>query len=85
MLKKAKKNLLQMSLVAQEPILYAKTVAENIAYAWPHKEPATKEQIIAAAKMANAHDFIVKLPKQYDTQVGEKGVTLSGERLTAIS
>jgi ATP-binding cassette subfamily B protein len=61
--------------VQQEPILFHRTLAENIAYGRPE---ASRAEIIAAAKQANAHDFIMALPKQYETLVGERGVKLSG-------
>lgn len=64
-----------VTFVPQEPLLFHRSLAENIAYGDPS---ATLETIIAAAKMANAHDFIVKLPEGYDTLVGERGVKLSG-------
>lgn len=66
--------------VPQEPYLYGVSIAENIAYgrssAMPEEVPM--EEIIAAAKTANAHDFIMKLPMGYDTIPGERGNTLSG-------
>jgi len=65
----------QIAIVAQEPILFHRSLAENIAYARPG---ATAEEIERAAWLANAHDFIVKLPKGYATLVGERGVKLSG-------
>ncbi|WP_374370137.1 ABC transporter ATP-binding protein [Dongia sp.] len=65
----------QIALVQQEPILFHRSLAENIAYAKPG---ASLEEIEAAAKLANAHDFIAKLPKGYQTLVGERGVKLSG-------
>jgi len=65
----------QIGLVAQEPVLFATTIAENIAAG---RSEFTREDIIAAAKMANAHAFIMSLPDNYDTLVGEKGVSLSG-------
>jgi ATP-binding cassette subfamily B protein len=65
----------QIAIVQQEPILFHRTLAENIAYARPD---ASRAEIIEAAKQANAHDFIVGLPKQYETLVGERGVKLSG-------
>jgi ABC-type multidrug transport system fused ATPase/permease subunit len=77
-------NSVKISLVSQEPTLYGRTIAENIAYAWPHATPATYEQIVEAAKLANAHNFIIQMPKGYETQVGEKGVTLSGKRNTLL-
>ena len=59
----------------QEPILFHRTLADNIAYARPG---ATRAEVMDAARMANAHDFIVSLPKGYETMVGERGVKLSG-------
>ncbi len=64
-----------MSLVPQDPILFHRTIAENISYANPN---ATYKQIERAAKLAHAHEFITKLPKGYATLVGERGVKLSG-------
>jgi ABC-type multidrug transport system fused ATPase/permease subunit len=64
-----------IALVIQEPILFSTTIRDNIAYGRPS---ATMEQIIAAARAANAHDFITALPEGYDSQVGERGVRLSG-------
>jgi ATP-binding cassette subfamily B (MDR/TAP) protein 1 len=61
--------------VGQEPTLFATTIAGNIKYGNPN---ATQEQIEAAARMANAHDFIVSFPDGYNTQVGDKGAQLSG-------
>lgn len=65
----------QIAIVPQEPILFHRSLAENIAYARPDARP---EEIEAAARLANAHDFIARLPKGYATQVGERGVKLSG-------
>jgi len=65
----------QIAIVAQEPILFHRSLAENIAYARPG---ATRGEIIEAAKLASAHDFIATLPKGYETMVGERGVKLSG-------
>jgi ATP-binding cassette subfamily B protein len=65
----------QFAIVLQEPLLFSTSIAENIAYARPG---ASEEEIIQAAKAANAHDFIVSLPDGYETQVGERGVRLSG-------
>jgi ATP-binding cassette, subfamily B, bacterial len=61
--------------VQQEPILFHRTLAENIAYARPD---ASQAQIERAARLANAHEFIVRLPRAYQTLVGERGVKLSG-------
>ncbi|MGL6173270.1 MAG: ABC transporter ATP-binding protein, partial [Cellulosilyticaceae bacterium] len=65
----------QIGIVLQETTLFIGTLAENIAYAKPS---ATREEIINAAKIANAHDFISKLPDGYDTKVGARGHSLSG-------
>jgi ATP-binding cassette subfamily B protein len=65
----------QIAVVAQEPVLFHRTLAENIAYANP---AATHAEIERAAHLANAHDFIVRLPRGYATLVGERGVKLSG-------
>ncbi len=65
----------QIAIVQQEPILFHRSLAENIAYARPGASMAAIEQ---AARLANAHDFIVGLPKGYGTLVGERGVKLSG-------
>jgi len=65
----------QIGLVAQEPVLFSGTIAENIAYGKPG---ATRQDVEAAAHMANAHDFIMSFPDGYDTDVGEKGGQLSG-------
>ena len=65
----------QIAIVQQEPILFHRTLAENIAYGRPD---ASRAEIIEAARQANAHDFILSLPKQYETLVGERGVKLSG-------
>jgi ATP-binding cassette subfamily B protein len=65
----------QVGVVLQESFLFAGTIWQNIAYAKPG---ATKEEVIRAAKIANAHDFIVTFPDGYDTRVGEKGQRLSG-------
>ena len=65
----------QIAIVQQEPILFHRTLADNIAYARPD---ASRAEVIEAARMANAHDFIVTLPKGYETMVGERGVKLSG-------
>ncbi len=65
----------QIAIVQQEPILFHRTLAENIAYARPE---ATQEEIERAARLANAHAFIARLPSGYRTLVGERGVKLSG-------
>uniref|UniRef100_K3WWL7 ABC transporter B family member 2 n=1 Tax=Globisporangium ultimum (strain ATCC 200006 / CBS 805.95 / DAOM BR144) TaxID=431595 RepID=K3WWL7_GLOUD len=65
----------QIGLVSQEPVLFATTIFENIAAGG---ENITREQVIEAAKLSNAHNFIMSLPENYDTLVGEKGLSLSG-------
>jgi subfamily B ATP-binding cassette protein MsbA len=64
-----------IGFVLQDTVLFRGTVRDNIAYGRPS---ATDEEIIEAAKLANAHEFIVKMPKGYDSLVGERGLTLSG-------
>ncbi|MGB6101911.1 MAG: ABC transporter transmembrane domain-containing protein [Comamonas sp.] len=71
-----------IGLVLQEPFLFFGTVAENIAYGKPE---ATREEIIAAARAAHAHDFILRLPLGYDSLVGERGQGLSGGERQRIS
>lgn len=65
----------QIGIVLQDNILFSDSVKQNILMGNPH---ATDEDIVAAAKAANAHDFIMGLPEGYDTKVGERGVKLSG-------
>lgn len=72
----------QIGVVLQEPFLFNGTIAENISYSKP---TATLPQIIAAAKAANAHDFILDFPDGYDTIVGERGARLSGGERQRIS
>lgn len=71
-----------IGVVFQEPALFSGTIRENIAYSNPR---ATDEQVIAAAKSANAHEFITKLEKGYDTQIGERGLRLSGGQKQRIA
>ncbi|CAI5512764.1 unnamed protein product, partial [Closterium sp. Naga37s-1] len=66
-----------ISLVSQEPVLFAMSVRDNIAYGLPDAD-VSEADVIRAAKAANAHEFIVKLPQGYDTMVGERGGLLSG-------
>ncbi|CAM8900573.1 hypothetical protein QQ045_010835 [Rhodiola kirilowii] len=66
-----------VSIVNQEPVLFSVSVGENIAYGLPDDD-VSKDDIIRAAKAANAHDFIISLPQGYDTLVGERGGLLSG-------
>lgn len=65
----------QMGVVPQEPILFNNTLAYNISYGKPG---SSRDEIVAAAKIAKIHDFILTLPKKYNTQVGERGMKLSG-------
>lgn len=72
----------QIGVVPQDVILFGGSIEENIAYG---RENATKEEIIEAAKFANAHDFIISFSEGYETIVGEKGVRLSGGERQRIS
>lgn len=71
-----------MGIVTQESILFNDTVARNIAFAMPE---AKKEDIIAAAKVANAHDFIMSLENGYETNIGERGSKVSGGQRQRLS
>jgi len=71
-----------IGLVLQEPFLFFGTIAENIAYGKPD---ATREEIVAAARAAHAHEFILRLPHGYDSLVGERGQALSGGERQRIS
>jgi ATP-binding cassette subfamily B protein len=71
-----------IGIVLQEPFLFYGTVAENIAYGKPH---ASREEIIAAARAAKAHEFILRLADGYDSLVGERGQSLSGGERQRIS
>ena len=72
----------QTSMVLQETVLFRSSVSENIAYGRPD---ATPGEIVAAAKAANAHEFITALPDGYDTELGERGETLSGGQRQRIA
>jgi len=72
----------QIGIVLQDPYLFHGSVMENVRYGHPEATPAA---VIEAAKAANAHDFIVKLPQGYDTVVGERGQTLSGGERQRVS
>ena len=65
----------QIGIVTQDTVLFDDSIASNVAYGSPH---ATREEIEAAARVANAHEFITALPKGYDTMLGERGQRLSG-------
>ncbi len=71
-----------IGLVLQEPFLFFGTIADNIAYGKPD---ATREEIVAAARAAHAHEFILRLPHGYDSLVGERGQALSGGERQRIS
>ncbi|KAM3248002.1 ABC transporter B family member 28 isoform X1 [Capsicum annuum] len=73
-----------VSIVNQEPVLFSVSVGENIAYALPD-EYVSKEDVIKAAKAANAHEFIISMPQGYDTLVGERGGLLSGGQRQRIA
>ncbi len=72
----------QISTIEQDPFLFSRTIRENIAFGAPD---ATQEQIEAAARAAQAHDFIMSFKDGYDTEVGERGVTLSGGQRQRIA
>jgi len=72
----------QMALVPQEVLLFGGTIRENILYG---KHDATEEEIIEAARKANAHDFIMTFPEKYNTMVGERGISLSGGQRQRIA
>ena len=72
----------QIGIVLQEPVLFSGPIAENIAY---EKPGASMEEIISAARTANAHDFIVTKPDGYNSILGEKGINLSGGERQRIS
>lgn len=72
----------QIGMIPQDPTLFHRTLMENIRYG---KSAATDEEVISAAKKAHAHEFIVKLPQEYDSPVGERGVKLSGGQRQRIA
>ena len=72
----------QIGVVSQEPVLFATTIAENIRYG---REGVTQEEIESAAHAANAHNFIMSLPNQYQTLVGERGTQMSGGQKQRIA
>jgi len=72
----------QMALVPQDVLLFGGTIKENILYG---KHNATDEEVVEAARKANAHDFIMSFPKKYETLVGERGISLSGGQRQRIA
>ena len=72
----------QIGVVLQDPFLFNGTVADNVAYGHPG---ASLEEIVAAAKAANAHDFVMDMPDGYDTMVGERGLRVSGGERQRLS
>lgn len=72
----------QIGIVQQDVYLFAGTIMENIRYGKPD---ATDEEVIRAAKAANAHDFIMEMPEDYDTDIGQRGVKLSGGQKQRLS
>ncbi|WP_417249251.1 ABC transporter transmembrane domain-containing protein [Celeribacter sp.] len=71
-----------IALVPQDPVIFAASAADNIRFGRPD---ASMDQVIAAAKAANAHDFLAKLPEGYDSYVGERGIMLSGGQKQRIA
>ncbi len=71
-----------IAVVTDDPFLFSASVHENIAYA---RGDATREEVVAAARRAQAHDFIARLPAGYETRVGERGLTLSGGQRQRIA
>ena len=72
----------KIGIVSQEPVLFATSIIENIRFGCPS---ASTEEIIEAAKLANAHEFILSFPDAYETYVGEKGVQMSGGQKQRIA
>jgi ATP-binding cassette subfamily B protein len=71
-----------IAVISQDPFLFSTTVRENIAFGAP---AATDDEILAAARLAQAHEFIEELPKGYETVIGERGITLSGGQRQRIA
>jgi ABC-type multidrug transport system fused ATPase/permease subunit len=65
----------EIGVIAQDPFLFSATVRENLTFGRPE---ATDEEVVEAARLAQAHEFVERLPKGYDTVIGERGITLSG-------
>lgn len=74
-----------IGIVSQEPLLFDDTIAENIALGKSGSERATMDEIVAAAKAANAYDFIQTFPDKFDTKVGARGGKLSGGQKQRIA
>ncbi|GAB1222508.1 hypothetical protein ENUP19_0113G0016 [Entamoeba nuttalli] len=75
----------QIGMVGQEPVLFAESVMDNIRRGVPKGVEVSNEQIYAAAKMANAHDFISAMPEGYNTMVGDRGAQISGGQKQRIA
>ena len=71
-----------IGVVNQEPVLFATSISENIRFGY---HAATQQEIEAAAKMANAHEFIMQFPNGYETNCGERGVQMSGGQKQRIA
>ena len=71
-----------VSTVSQEPVLFARSILDNIRYG---KQDATDDEVLEAAKKANAHEFIVDFPEGYNTMLGERGALLSGGQKQRIA
>jgi ATP-binding cassette subfamily B (MDR/TAP) protein 1 len=74
----------KLSIVSQEPVLFNRSLAENIRYG-DNTRDVTMEEVVAAARKANIHQFITNLPQGYETSVGEKGTQLSGGQKQRIA
>src|SRR5207245_10581797 len=71
-----------IGVISQDPFLFSATVRENIAFGVPD---ATDEEVVAAARLAQAHEFVEQLPDGYETVIGERGITLSGGQRQRIA
>ncbi|HXF97417.1 MAG TPA: ABC transporter ATP-binding protein [Gaiellaceae bacterium] len=72
----------EIGVISQDPFLFSASVRDNIAFGWPD---APQEAVEAAAKAAQAHEFVLELPRGYDTVIGERGITLSGGQRQRIA
>jgi ATP-binding cassette, subfamily B (MDR/TAP), member 9 len=75
----------KIAIVGQEPVLFGRSIRRNILYGYLEEDEPSMNDIVEAAKLANAHDFIMNFPKQYLTKCGEKGVALSGGQKQRIA